>query len=344
MAPTLRRRRGAAVRWLATVLASLLLVGCASPQTDLRPGQPLVSYAPLQHPFRGAALYHDADTAAASWQAQHAAEWLEPITSTPQARWVNGPQDVDDLSALAADAQRRRQLLVLVTYYIPNRGCTEHRDGAPTADAYQRWIDAVIARLGGTRSVVVMEPDAIPAECYDAARAATLARAAKALTDAGHYVYLDAGHPRWRSTGEAAERLIASGVSQVEGFAVNVANRQTTAEAERWGLELSDLVGDREFVIDTSRNGLGPPPDDPGRDDEWCNPGHQALGQPPTSAPARRGVAALLWIKRPGESDGECGGETTYLFTARQARTLIMNTTWVSDHVRKAARDADPTA
>ena len=107
--------------------------------------------------------------------------------------------------------------------------------------------------------------------------------------------------------------------------------------AQRWGLELSDLVGRREFVIDTSRNGLGPPPDDPARDDEWCNPGRQALGQQPDAAPRLPGVAALLWIKRPGESDGICGGETTYLFAPRQARILIANAAWVPGHLRRAA-------
>ena len=34
-------------------------------------------------------------------------------------------------------------------------------------------------------------------------------------------------------------------------------------------------------------------------------------------------LAALLWIKAPGESDGECGGEQTYLFSPTQARNLI---------------------
>jgi cellulase/cellobiase CelA1 len=35
-------------------------------------------------------------------------------------------------------------------------------------------------------------------------------------------------------------------------------------------------------------------------------------------------LAALLWIKLPGESDGICGGETTYLFSSRQARRLTV--------------------
>jgi Glycosyl hydrolases family 6/Glycosyltransferase like family 2 len=82
-----------------------------------------------------------------------------------------------------------------------------------------------------------------------------------------------------------------------------------------------EAVRDREFVIDTSRNGAGPPPDDPQREDEWCNPAQQARGTPPTTAIDRPGLAALLWIKAPGKSDGKCGGETTYLFSPGQLAT-----------------------
>lgn len=329
---------------VACFMALFLLGGCAGPQTQLRPDPPMIQYAPLRHPFRGAVLYRDVDSEAAIWQAAHGASWLEPITSTPQARWLNGPQDLDALPSVSADASRRHQLLVLVAYYLPDRGCTHHRDGAATAEEYQQWIETLIVRLGPTKAAIILEPDAIPADCYDAARAATLTRAVNTLVDAGQFVYLDAGHPAWLTTGEVAERLIASGIRRAEGFAVNVANRQRTSDDQRWGLELSDLVGGREFVIDTSRNGIGPPQDDPGRDDEWCNPDRQALGQPPTTTPDLPGVAALLWIKRPGESDGLCGGETTYMFAPRQARTLIADSPWVAMTGRAAAVAAQMTA
>jgi endoglucanase len=97
------------------------------------------------------------------------------------------------------------------------------------------------------------------------------------------------------------------------------------------------MTGTREFVIDTSRNGLGPPPDDPHRDDEWCNPAHQALGEPPSTSTTAGHAAALLWIKRPGESDGFCGGENTYEFTPRRAAVLISQASWVPGRARQQA-------
>jgi endoglucanase len=306
--------------------AILALTGCAHrPDTRLHPQAPQVAYAPLRHPFAGARLYHDPTMAATRWQATHGAAWLAPITSQPQAHWLTGPRDLAALPTLARKARLQHALLVLVAYYLPNRDCTQFTQGAPTDGAYDAWIGQLIDDLAGTRAVVILEPDAVSATCFDAARAAVLRRSILRLEDAGQDVYLDAGHPRWRPTGEMAVRLIESGIQYAEGFSVNVSNRFSTDESYRWGRELSDLVGDRDFVIDTSRNGLGPPPGG-----AWCNPPDQALGEAPSTDPNRPGLAALLWIKPPGESDGPCGGEHTYLFSPTQARNLILNSPAVS--------------
>ena len=54
------------------------------------------------------------------------------------------------------------------------------------------------------------------------------------------------------------------------------------------------MVGGREFVIDTSRNGADRP-GQPGRDDEWRNPKRQAVGEAPRPVTDRPGLAALLY-------------------------------------------------
>jgi endoglucanase len=61
------------------------------------------------------------------------------------------------------------------------------------------------------------------------------------------------------------------------------------------------------FVIDTSRNGQGPwvPGAYPDAMD-WCNPPGRGLGYAPTMATGNELIDAYLWIKIPGESDGEC--------------------------------------
>ena len=325
---------------VAAVMTALVAACANTPETTVHPDPPAVSYAPLQHPFRGARLFLDTQTAGARWQRAHGAGWLDPITTRPQARWLNGPQDLARLPGLAARARQQRALLVLVAYYIPDRGCSSSHQGARTSSHYRRWIDRLIDRLGSTRAAIVVEPDAVAADCFDTRRAALLKRSVKRLADAGQYVYIDAGHARWQSTGEMAQRPLRAGIQYAQGFSVNVANRQTTKQSYQWGRELSDLLGHRELVVDTSRNGLGPPPDDPERDDEWCNPRRQGLGHPPTTATSMAGLAALLWIKPPGESDGICGGETTYLFSPRQARRLTVNSPFIPMEDRRLAEAA----
>ena len=63
-------------------------------------------------------------------------------------------------------------------------------------------------------------------------------------------------------------------------------------------------------VIDTSRNGQGPwtaPADHPSGDPQvWCNPPERGLGLKPTLTTGSPYVDAYLWVKIPGESDGEC--------------------------------------
>ena len=70
----------------------------------------------------------------------------------------------------------------------------------------------------------------------------------------------------------------------------------------------------------------------------WLDPAYQALGAAPTTRTGTRGVDALLWIKRPGESDGKCGGEVSYFFSPRQARELIVNSPDVPPDARHSAQ------
>jgi endoglucanase len=63
------------------------------------------------------------------------------------------------------------------------------------------------------------------------------------------------------------------------------------------------------FVIDTSRNGVGPwqPPTGAYPDpQDWCNPPDRGLGLRPTADTGIALLDAYLWVKIPGESDGEC--------------------------------------
>jgi cellulase/cellobiase CelA1 len=86
----------------------------------------------------------------------------------------------------------------------------------------------------------------------------------------------------------------------------------TWAKSRKW---YADHVGKTagpltHFVIDTSRNGRGswaPRPGTTYKDAQtWCNPPDRGLGVRPTPRTGNPLVDAYLWIKVPGESDGQC--------------------------------------
>ena len=79
----------------------------------------------------------------------------------------------------------------------------------------------------------------------------------------------------------------------------------TTSRARPGGTRTSLL---KHFVIDTSRNGQGPWTPTASYPDaqDWCNPPDRGLGLRPTANTGEPLVDAYLWVKIPGESDGEC--------------------------------------
>lgn len=76
-------------------------------------------------------------------------------------------------------------------------------------------------------------------------------------------------------------------------------------ESQTWWYSESLL---KHFVIDTSRNGQGPwtPTASYPDPQDWCNPPGRGLGMRPTANTGIGLVDAFLWVKIPGESDGEC--------------------------------------
>lgn len=86
-----------------------------------------------------------------------------------------------------------------------------------------------------------------------------------------------------------------------------VQDLNTSAINLRYANALGATVPTTHFVIDTSRNGVGPwaPPTYPDAQD-WCNPPDRGAGIRPTLNTGVPLLDAYLWIKIPGESDGSC--------------------------------------
>jgi len=304
----------------AVVLVALLSVAMGD-DGGSRPSAGRADRGPLD----GVRLYVDPASDAAEQERRWSSEGreadarvLRAISRRPGAQWFGEPGS--DPTALArrvqgltARAAAVGQMPVIVAYSIPFRDCGSFSSGGSSSPAdYRRWIRELARGIGDRDALVVLEPDAtahIADRCASGRRGrerARLLRDAITVLKAGRgtRVYLDAGNAGWIPPERIAPILKAAGVARADGFALNVANFQTTPRSIAHGRAISRRIGGKPFVVDTSRNGKGPwRSSDP---QAWCNPPGRALGTPPTTRTGERDVAAYLWVKHPGASDGTC--------------------------------------
>ncbi|WP_432979236.1 glycoside hydrolase family 6 protein [Dactylosporangium sp. CA-233914] len=273
------------------------------------------------NPLAGRPFFVDPDGPAAlqvaRWEGQQRsadAGTLRKISERPVALWVGDGAGTVGARVDAVLNCAAGQLPILVAYNIPNRDCGNYSSGgAASPEEYKSWIRAFASGIRNRPAAVILEPDAVAHAvegCDSQQRYSLLADAVAVLKAAGAFVYLDAGNPRWiTDVRKLAGAMQSAGIDKADGFSLNVANFVTTADNIAYGRQISDNIARKpHFVIDTSRNGAGPVAGDGDVDGgpRWCNPPGRLLGTPPTTQTGDPRVDALLWIKRPGESDGAC--------------------------------------
>lgn len=282
-------------------------------------------------------FYTDPDNSAATWAAANpsdgrAAAIESAIATEPAADWYTGGEsDIGEATgAYVGAAAAHDQLPVLVAYDIPDRDvCAGQSSGGAASDAaYDTWIGGFAGGIADRPAVVILEPDAVADEsCMTAGeisdRDGLLNNAINQFTDQAPntWVYLDAGNPGWLSAATMASYLNSAGLAQARGFALNVSNFYTVDQNIAYANDVNaDLSADygytKPFVIDTSRDGNG-------SNGQWCNPAGAKLGVPDQVG---GGAEMLLWVKTPGESDGDCGtgtGTTAGQFDPQLAYDLV---------------------
>ncbi|GAA4153374.1 glycoside hydrolase family 6 protein [Actinomadura keratinilytica] len=308
-------------RWTITAVAALTASTAALTGAYFTGQQPqtakvgAVSYAaPAAKAIAAANLYVDPNSNPAVWVAANpgdprAARIKAAIADRPIARWF-GNWDSDITAAVSryvGGAQQAGAIPMLVAYNVPGRDCGSHSGGgAGSPDAYRTWIGQFAAAIGSRQAIVVVEPDAVaqldclPNDTERQIRLDLLKYGVQQLKQKAPnaWVYLDAGNANWIPAGTMAQRLQAAGIADARGFAVNVSNYYTTEQSVAYAKAVNaGLPSGKTFVVDTSRNGNG-------SNGEWCNPAGRKLGTPP-----REGTDAELelWVKVPGDSDGDCG-------------------------------------
>jgi endoglucanase len=313
---------------------TITIGGSTAPSTTTTSNTPATSAAAVTS--LPSSLYTDPNSNAA----QTASSTTDPtmkrvmtkLAATPTAFWFgNWNQNVQsDVSAVTTAAANANKTPVLVAYDIPDRDCSGYSSGGATsASAYQSWISGFAAGIGSRSAIVILEPDATAQiTCLSSGDQSTrnqlLQSAITTLkANSNTKVYLDAGNPSWVSASDMAQRLNSAGISKADGFSLNVSNFYSTSQNITYGQQVSALVGNKHFVIDTGRNGNG------SSNGQWCNPSGMSLGNTPTSNTGNALVDYYLWIKVPGESDGSCnGGPAAGVWWPAYAETLATNAGW----------------
>jgi endoglucanase len=240
------------------------------------------------------------------------ASMFERMGQVPVAEWF-GDWNSDVQSAVnpyVSAAAQANAVPVLVLYNIPDRDCGgASGGGAATQASYDQWVQQVASTIGNRTAVIILEPDALLlADCLspsdEQARFQAMSQAVSTLkAEPNTSVYIDAGNPAGEPLNIMSQRLQAANIAQADGFSLNVSYFISTAQNQSYGDQLSKLVGNKHYVIDTSRNGTG------GNVTGFtCNPSNAAFGSLPTVNTGDSVNDALLWIKIPWESDAPCNG------------------------------------
>lgn len=244
------------------------------------------------------------------------------------ATWLTGADgERDELKRVLAAASHQHQIPVFVQYGIPGRDKSgPSAGGAATLAAYYERVEAYARLIGTAEAVVVIEPDAL-ALGLDPAEVRGAVVGYRTFCPNAH-LYVDAGHPAWRSPQSIAPLLVRAGVAQADGFSINVSAYQWTRDCLEWGDRVLAAVADVDpalkglhYVIDTSRNGQGPGLDERGAL-TWGDPGRAANGQAisngplPTVETGNLHCAAFLWVKSPGYGDNRTHPATHFGGTA----------------------------
>jgi endoglucanase len=191
------------------------------------------------------------------------AVWLTGETSAQAAQGARGSLEANHeverkVSETLLAARWQRAVPIFVAYNIPGRDCSQYSAGGAPSDAeYEQWIESLARGLRHGKAVVILEPDALanlPSGCgaayqsanpliTDATREADVAYGVNVLEkDPNASVYVDAGHSAWQSVGTIAQRLLAAGVQQAQGFFLDVSNYQYASNNVFYGTWVSDCI------------------------------------------------------------------------------------------------------
>jgi endoglucanase len=302
----------ALVALLATVLTVALVAPSGAHPADAAHG----SAKPNQDLRKTQVLFVDSLMPAANQgtpYAQALGRKAQALWIIPEAYPTSSVRGV--VRAYTSRALGSKKTPMLSVYGIPDRDCGGQSSAGALQDAaaYRAWIRQIGKGVKDQKALVILEPDALPfygdPSCsHTGNRLGMLAFASKTLSQAGAWVYIDAGHSNWTPYDDRPLLLKKAGIEYARGFSTNVSNFRPTSDEQKYaqfllaGLRKLGIRG-KHYVIDTSRNGAVPSSDG----NDVLNPTWARVGKAPKLV-FKGSFDGTLWVKHPGESDGYING------------------------------------
>ncbi|KAH7472331.1 Endoglucanase E-2 [Phytophthora ramorum] len=248
---------------------------------------------------------------------------LETLEQYAIASWFTDRMSTDErssmISSMLSECSEETRLSIVV-YGIPNKDCDAGLSSGGTVkstDDYKAFLKELTDAVGDRKVLYVVEPDAVGLLAKDGSCGSSagyldnLKVAVEALSsNANAELYVDVGY--WMLADSTNAEKIAPIMKElgscgtVKGVTINTSNYRSTDECATYCTNFQTAMGksDMSCIVDTSRNYNGSPTSD------WCNVATAGIGKPPTSETGVSNLDYFMWIKPPGESDGECLGGT----------------------------------
>ncbi|RLN51046.1 hypothetical protein BBJ28_00013516 [Nothophytophthora sp. Chile5] len=248
---------------------------------------------------------------------------LETLEGYAIASWYTDRQSTEEhasmLSDLLSECSEDTRLSIVV-YGIPNKDCAAGFSSGGSVQStsdYQAFLKELTDAVGDRKVLYVVEPDAVGLLTQDGGCGASagyldnLKIAVEALSaNSNAQLYVDVGY--WMLAYESSAAKVATvmkelgGSGTVKGVTINTSNYRSTDEVAGYCTNFQAAMGSQDMtcIVDTSRNYNGSPTSD------WCNVLTAGIGKPPTSETGVSNLDYFMWIKPPGESDGECTSGT----------------------------------
>ncbi|KUG01642.1 Endoglucanase A [Phytophthora nicotianae] len=233
---------------------------------------------------------------------------IELVAQQQVAQWYT--DRVSDVSSLAKSVVlpkcvENASTPTVIVYGLPQKDCAHGYSTAGSnanTNDYRAFLQQLADSAGDREIVYILEPDAIGLLANngcgnDKGYAANLGVAMDILSqNTNAELYLDVG---------------------CKGISLNTSNYRSNAEMVATCERFVKATGrDYKCIVDTSRNYVT-------GSSEWCNSEWAGIGEFPTSNTGSSVVSRYIWAKPPGESDGECSGQSNEALRGPSAGTFF---------------------